>query len=137
MGENKHIEELDAFAKKYIKEIPQEKPSLDFTASIMQTIAKESTSKVFKTTALISKKAWFVIAAFVLAVLFIPFKESEKSLLNFPKVDLSFFDKIQIPNLFESFAVSNTVLYSVFFFGLMIIAQVVFLKNYYNKRFQE
>jgi hypothetical protein len=54
MGENKHIEELDAFAKKYVKEIKQDKPSLDFTASIMEIITKESASKVFKTTALIS-----------------------------------------------------------------------------------
>ena len=41
MGENKYIEELDTFSKKYVKEIQQEKPSLDFTSSIMQNIAKE------------------------------------------------------------------------------------------------
>ncbi len=29
-------EELDAFAKKYLKEISQEKPAIGFTASIMQ-----------------------------------------------------------------------------------------------------
>ena len=135
MGENKHIEELDAFANKYVKEIPQEKPSFDFTASIMQTIAKESTSKVFKTSALISKKGWFVVLTVIVAALFVSFKETEQSLFNLPELDLSFFDKIQIPNLFESIAVSNTVLYAVLFFGLMIIAQVVFLKNHFNKRF--
>ena len=134
MGENKHIEELDAFAKKYIKEIPQEKPSLDFTASIMQSIVKESTSKVFKTKALISKKVWILISLLVLAALFVPFKESKISALNLPELDFSFLDKIQMPNLFESFAVSNTVLYSIFFLGLMIIAQVVFLKGYFEKR---
>ena len=38
MGENKHIKELDAFAKKYVKEISTEQPSLDFTASLMKKI---------------------------------------------------------------------------------------------------
>ena len=136
MENNKNIHELDAFAKKYVKEIKQEQPSLDFTASIMQTIAKESTAKVFKRTVLISKKVWFVISVFVLAAVFIPFKASYKGLVNLPKVNFSFFDKIQITNLFESFSVSNTVLYSVFFFGVMFTAQVVFLKSHFNKRFE-
>mgnify|MGYP000704683358 FL=1 len=135
MGENKNIKELDAFAKKYVKEIEQEKPSLDFTASLMNKIVLETNSEVFKAKALITKKGWFVIATLLLAVVFIPFKTEEKSLLNLPDVDFSFFDKLQIPNLFESIAVSNTVLYAVFFFGLMIIAQVVFLKNHFDKKY--
>ncbi len=135
MGENKHIEELDAFAKKYVKEIKQETVSKDFTASIMQSIVADSKKSVFKTKALISKKGWFVIAILILAAILIPFKESEKSFLNLPELDFSFLDKIQFSSLFETVTISNTVLYSVFFFGLMIIAQVVFLKNHFNKRY--
>lgn len=135
MGENKYIEELDTFSKKYVKEIQQEKPSLDFTSSIMQNIAKEKVAKIFKTTALISKKAWFLIASMLLVAIFIPFSTSKESSIKILEVDFSFFNMIQIPNLFESISVSNTVLYSVFFFGLMVIAQVFFLKNYFNKRF--
>lgn len=136
MGENKHIKELDTFAKKYVKEIEQEKPSVDFTASLMQKIALESVNvEVFKAKALISKKGWFIISSLIIGLVFIPFKASEKSLFNLPEVDLSFFDKLQIPNLFESISVSNTVLYAIFFFGLMIIAQVVFLKKHFEKRF--
>jgi hypothetical protein len=71
----------------------------------------------------------------VFAAVFIPFKESEKSVLNLPKVDFSFLNKIQIPNLFDTISISNTVLYAVFLFGLLFIAQVVFLKNHFNKRF--
>ncbi len=134
MGENKHIEELDAFAKKYIKEIPKENVSLDFTASVMKNILSEHKVKVFTTKALISKKGWFIISLFVLAVIFIPFKSSEKNLFNFPELDFSFLDKIQIFNLFESFTVSNTVLYAISFFGLMFIAQVIFIKNHFDKK---
>ena len=73
MGENKHIKELDAFAKKYVQEIPEEKVSLDFTASIMKSIATESKNSVFKTKALIPKKGWFLIASLIIAIFFIPF----------------------------------------------------------------
>ena len=135
MGENKHIKELDTFAKKYIKEIKQEKPSLDFTVSIMQTIAKETISEVFKPKVLISKKVWFAVAVLVFIALFIPFKGSQKKIIHLPEFNFSFLDKIQFPNVLEIFSVSNTVLYAVVFFGLMFIAQVVFLKNHFNKRF--
>ena len=134
MVENKHIEELDAFAKKYVKEIPQEKPSIDFTASLMQNILAESKSSVFTPKALISKKGWFLIIGLLLVALFVPFKQMKETSIKVPKLDFSFLDKIQIPNLFESFSVSDTVLYSVFFFGLMIMVQVVFLKGYFEKR---
>lgn len=136
MGENKHIKELDAFAKKYVQEIDQEKPSLDFTASLMNKIVLESKSEVFKVKALITKKGWFVISLLVAAVIFIPFNSSEKNVLNLPELDFSFLDKIQIPSLFESFSVSNTVLYAVLFFGLMFFAQVVFIKNHFNKKLE-
>ncbi|WP_288955939.1 hypothetical protein [uncultured Polaribacter sp.] len=135
MGENKNIEELDAFARKYVKEIPKEKISLDFTASVMNKILLQSQQKVFTTKALISKKGWFVIAIVVLAIVLIPFKNLEQSLLNFPEFNFSFLEKFQFLNLLESVNISNTVLYAIFFFGLMIIAQVFVLKNYFNKRF--
>ena len=71
MGENKHIQELDAFAKKYVKEIKVEQPSLEFTASIMQTIAKENRAKtkVLSVTPLISKKGWALIFVFIVGIL--------------------------------------------------------------------
>ena len=135
MGENKHIEELDTFAKKYIKEIPKETISKDFTSFVMQAVAKEKVVKTIKPKALISKKVWFIIAGIIMAVVLIPFKESENSLFNSINLNFSFLEKLQFSNMLESISVSNTVLYSVFFFGLMIIAQVIFLKNHFNKRF--
>lgn len=135
MGENKHIEELDAFAKKYIKEIEQKQPSFDFTNSIMEAIAKESTSEVFVSKPLISKKVWLLILGAIVGLLFLP-TNSDKGLFNLPEINFSFVDKIQIPNFLDGFSVSNSVLYALFFFGFMIIAQVIFLKNHFNKRFE-
>ena len=134
MGENKHIEELDAFAKKYIKEIETESPSKEFTNSLMKNILTQQNTTVFKATPLISKKGWFVIFTSIIVLFFIPFKASEKSIFN--TYNFSFFDNIQIPNLLESLNVSNTFVYSFLFFGLMMVIQVVYLKNHFNKRFQ-
>jgi hypothetical protein len=136
MEENKHIKEFDAFAKKYLKEIKTESLSKDFTASLMNKIVLENSKSVINTKALISKKVWVVIFASVLAVVLIPFKASEKSLIRMPKLDFSFLEKIQIPNLLENVSVSNTVMYAILFFGLMFMVQVIFLKNHFNKRFE-
>ena len=136
MEENKHIKEFDAFAKKYLKEIKTESLSKDFTASLMNKIVLENSKSVINTKALISKKVWVVIFASVLAVVLIPFKASEKSLITMPKLDFSFLEKIQTPNLLENVSVSNTVMYAILFFGLMFMVQVIFLKNHFNKRFE-
>ena len=136
MEENKKNIELDTFAKKYIQEIKEESLSKDFTTSLMSAIVLENSKSVTVSKALISKKAWFVILSIVLAVVLIPFKSQEKPLFTMPELDFSFIEKIQIPNVLESFAVSNTVLYAIFLFGLMLIAQVLFLKNHLNKRFE-
>lgn len=137
MGENKHIKELDALTKKYVQEIEEKSPSLDFTDNLMESILKIQKSDVFKATPLISKKIWLLISGVILSLFFIPFKPTENSITNkIPEIDLSFLNKIQIPNLFESFSISNTVLYVVLFFGLMIIAQIAFLKNHFDKKFQ-
>lgn len=136
MGENKHIKELDAFAKNYIKEIPQDGPSLNFTANIMGAVLKIEKSEVFKVKPLISKKVWFVLAAILASLFFIPFQSSEKSVFDkLPAVDFSFFDKIQFSNFFESFAISNTVFYAILFFGIMMAIQFTFLKKYFDEKF--
>ncbi|MFT6065905.1 MAG: hypothetical protein ACJAQX_001781 [Polaribacter sp.] len=132
MEENRNTAELDAFAKKYVKEIHTESPSKDFTASLMSKIVVEHQKSVFRMKTLISKKGWFVIFVLVLALILIPFESSEKSFIDFSELDFSFFSKIQIPNL----SISNTVLYAICFFGLSFAAQVIFLKNYFNKRFE-
>lgn len=134
MEENKHIKELDAFAKKYIKEIPSEKLSLDFTASLMKKIVLDNNLEVYKAKALISKKGWFLIVISILVVNFIPFKSSEKNFINLPRLEFNFLDKNQFSNLFDSLSVSNVTLYAVLFFGLLFFVQIIFLKKHFDKR---
>ncbi|TMM29407.1 hypothetical protein FDT66_09790 [Polaribacter aestuariivivens] len=134
MGENKHIDELDAFTKKYVKEIKIDKTPTNFTSSVMDSIIAEKSSNALKSSALISKKAWFFIAASLVTVLFISFKNNKENAISFSKFDFSFLEKFQALNLFENISISKTVFYSVFFFGCMLLCQLVFLKKYFEKQ---
>ncbi len=136
MGENKHINELDAFAKKHIQEIEVEKPSIDFTSSIMQSILAQSTLKKISYEPLISKKVWFIIIAAIISLFFIPIKAGKRSQEFLEKVDLSFNTNLELPNLLESlsFDVSNSFSYAILLCAVMIIVQIVVLKNYFQNR---
>ncbi|TCI90650.1 hypothetical protein [Tenacibaculum sp. M341] len=134
MGENKHIDELDSFAKKYMNDIESEIPSMDFTKNIMTTIEATETSKVFKTEPLISKKVWLLLVVTLIASIFYVYKKSSTQLINLPKIEWDLFSKIKIFNAFKNIEVSNVTLYACFFFTLLIFVQISFLKNRFEKR---
>ncbi len=135
MGENKHIEELDAFAKKYIKEVEVETPSIDFTNTIMQSILKVENTALYKATPLISKKAWFIVLGTLLTLLFIPFKSSENTESVLDKVGYSYLPSLEIPNFLGdiSLSVSTTTIYSFVFLAILVLVQVHFLKSHFAK----
>ncbi|WP_405607189.1 hypothetical protein [Polaribacter sp. Asnod1-A03] len=136
MEENKDIKKLDAFAKKYVKEIKQEQPSLDFTSFIIQTITKESTSKVLKPSILISKKMWTVLTVLFVACLAFILKNKKENSIQFPEFNFSFLTKIKMPNLFENVVISNSLFLVIAIFTFMIFVQIIFLKNHFNKRLE-
>lgn len=134
MGENKHIEELDAFAKKYIKEINEESPSVDFTANLMNVLLQDEKNEIYKATPLISKKGWFILIGILISSILYVSRGTSLSWVKMPKLNLEgYFSKIQIPNLFDGITVSNTMLYASFFFTIMIFVQIHYLKNHFTK----
>ena len=134
MGENKHIEELDAFAKKYIKEIPKETPSANFTTSIMDVISQLKPEKTIVYKPLISKKGWFLVAASIIAIILIPFNTSEEGILSLPEMNFSFIEKMSFSGLFESMSVSTATLYAAILFSILVFVQIFYLKGYFEKR---
>ncbi len=134
MGENKHIEEIDAFAKKYIKEIPVESPSTNFTANLMGTISQLQTERKIEYKPLISKKGWFVVIAAVIAIIVMPFKNSEEGLFTLPELNLSFIEKLNFSGVFESVSISTPILYLVILFSVLIFIQIFYLKGYFEKQ---
>ncbi|MDG1529627.1 MAG: hypothetical protein P8Q86_10405 [Polaribacter sp.] len=135
MGENKQIKEIDAFTKKYVKEIKTETPSLDFTSNLMKSIQQlDAVKSVTVYKPLISKKAWLVVFAAIVAILFIPFNSSEKALFTLPEMNFSFFEKLNFSGMFQSVSVSNTTFVVALVFGLLLTIQIVYLKGFFEKR---
>lgn len=133
MGENKHIEELDAFSKKYIKEIESEQPSVDFTSNIMNTILETENSEIYKHVPLITKRGWFILLAILTLSIFYVSKGKSIQLMKFPKIDLKIIPKIKTINLLENISISNVTLYACFFFTVLIFIQINFLKSRFEK----
>lgn len=135
MGENKHMKEIDAFAKKYVKEIPAETPSVDFTSNLMKSIAQLEPLKstlVYKP--LISVKSWLIVVLAILAVLLIPFNTNKEEIVSLPKLDFSFLNKLSFSRMFENFSVSNITFIIVLIFGVLLSIQIVYLKGFFEKR---
>lgn len=135
MGEDKHIEELDVFTKKYINEIKEETPSIDFTANIMDAIVQEEQSSIYKAVPLISKKVWFVLAGILAVSMLFVSKGASSSWLEVPNIKIDYLSNIQLPNLFENITVSNLMLSACFFFTVMVFVQIYYLKNHFTRKF--
>ncbi|PQJ73870.1 hypothetical protein [Polaribacter gangjinensis] len=135
MEEVKNQNELDAFAKKYVKEIELDSPSKDFTSLLMQRIENQK-SVVFSQQELISKKGWFAILTVAILVFFFSSKTSEKSMITIPELDFSFLSKMKFSQTFEFLSLSNITLIALLLFGGMLIFQLLYLKNHFDKRFE-
>ena len=134
--ENHNLQkEIDAFASKYIKEIEIESPSLNFTATLMKKI-EANQKKVLNQEPLISKKGWFGIFSVIFIVLLFSSKTKENSVFELPKLDFSFIPSLKINQLFETLSISNTTLIAFLLFGGMLLFQLFYLKNYFDKRFE-
>ncbi len=135
MEEDKIQKEIEAFTKKYVKEIELESPSKDFTTLLMQRIENKK-SLVFTQQELISKKGWFTILTVAILLFFFSSKSSEKSIIILPELDFSFISKMKFSQTFEFLSVSNITLIALLLFGGMLIFQLLYLKNYFDKRFE-
>lgn len=135
MGENKHIEELDSFTKKYINELEGEKPTIDFTKNIMDTILQQEDSKIYKATPLISKKVWMLLLGVLSASIFYISKGKSVTWDKIPGVNFGKLPKVsvQLPNLFDNITISNTMLYAVFFFTILVFVQMYLFKHRFDK----
>jgi hypothetical protein len=134
--ENHNLQkEIDAFASKYIKEIELESPSLNFTAALMKKI-EANQKKVLNQEPLISKKGWFGIFSVIFIVLLFSLQTKEKSVFELPKLDFSLIPSLKINQIFEMLSISNNTLIAFLLFGGMLLFQLFYLKNYFDKRFE-
>jgi len=126
---NKHI---DQFVDKVMKSSTLESPSFDFTSNVMTQITVTSKSMVTVYKPLISKTVWGILVLLSAGlVAFSVFSKDTTSFGLFDKLDLS-----KVPNLFSGIKISQTAMYSLLMFGVMLFIQIPLLKHYFNKRFE-
>ncbi len=136
MGENKHIDELDIFAKKVFNNIAEKSPSVNFTEDVMKQINAIENSKIVNASSYNYRYSIYgIVISFVIASVFLIFQEnkSEASFFNFNISDITF---VKLPQLtwLQSLNLSVTTMYALFFFTILFIVQTIVLKQYFNRR---
>lgn len=129
---NKETKNIDDLVKKMMASTSLEKPSLNFTDTVMSQIYALNTSKTFVYKPLISKSVWvFIAIGFVAVIFFVVFMSSSEpsgwlKVLNNTLSDLKF----------TSFKISKTAAYAFILLGLMVCVQVSLLKYHIDKRYK-
>ena len=123
---------LDELSRKVMGKSTLESPSLDFTKTVMSQIHNLSTSTITAYRPLISKPVWSfialgVIAIFVYVIFGNPTASDTKWLesLNLQKFSL---------DVLPDYSPSQTLVYTVLLFTVMLCIQIPLLKHYFNKR---
>lgn len=123
---------IDQFVDRVMKSSKLETPSFDFAAKVMSQITVNQISKVTVYKPLISKTTWGILLVLTAGMVgFQIFSQESTSLGWFDKLDFSI-----VSNLFSGVKISQTTMYSLLMFGVMLFIQIPLLKHYFNKRFE-
>jgi hypothetical protein len=100
----------------------------------MDKIAEIQPEKEIVYKPLISKKGWFLVAASIIAIILLPFKNSGEGLFTLPEVNFSFFEKMSFSEIFDTVNVSSTTVYLLVFFSILFFVQILYLKGEFERR---
>ena len=135
MKENvdKHIEDL---VGKAMRKSSLEQPSYDFTANVMSKVEGLNKSVVTTYQPLISKWAWGLIAtAFVVFMVFIFLTSKPEASDWFNQINFDQVNTDKFLNILKGMRPSRFTAYGIGLLAIMILIQVSYLKNYFDKRF--
>jgi hypothetical protein len=111
-----------------VKEAGVYEPSPAFLNKVMASLEGKEVKEVYQP--LISKKIWWVLAAFFAALLiFLALSPVSDSAVTY---NLDFLQKVQIGNVFSHIKFSKILIYGIGFLGLFLI-QIPFLKHQFEK----
>ncbi|MEM5566992.1 hypothetical protein WNY78_17865 [Psychroserpens sp. AS72] len=144
MNENadKH---LDSLSRRVIGESAVESPSFDFTKSVMSQINALNTSSATTYVPLISKWVWAIIALVFAAIVgFVSFGTTTTLITLSSGEKSSWLDRLilerisayEFVNPLSQLEFSQTTVYGVVLFALMLCIQIPLLKRYFNKRLE-
>ena len=133
-----HTEQhLDKLAKKVMQSSLLESPSLNFTAKVMAKVEASAPNHITVYKPLISKRAWFIISILVVGCLsYGIFGSGLKSLGWFDSIDYSIFSENKLTNAITGITFSKTLMYAIFFFGVVFFIQIPMMKRYFEKRLE-
>ncbi len=134
----KHLDKkIEHVTDKLMKESSIEKPSFNFTDSVMQSVHNIKASHITEYKPLISKQGWIGIGLAFILIMYVIFTNSSSQesgwlqTINFDRLfDFKFMDSL------FSMSVSKTVMYTILLFGVMLLVQIPLLKNHFDKRFE-
>ena len=131
--EDKNLENL---VEKMMKDTSLETPSFNFTSKVMSDVFSIEKKKSFSYKPVISKRTWLIIfAAIGSLITWMIFNVPEnKASSNF---DFSFINTDKIFTIFSGFQFSSITTNIILLAMVMIFIQILFLKNYLNKRFHK
>lgn len=133
---------LDQLAKKVMKDVPLEKPSFNFTNTVMSQVSGLNHNKVIAYKPLISKTGWiFILVGILILVFFVLFGNQTSSSGRLNTIDFSMFSNNAVAQALSnfkipSFTISKTLTYAIVLFGVMVCIQIPFLKHHFNQRFE-
>lgn len=126
--------ELEDFIRKSIKEVGLEKPSVDFTDSVLSKIAANQKDSVLINKPLFSKTTWFIILAaigFIFGYAILTNSNNESTWLA--AVQLNKFTSFNLSLNLPSLGYSRTFIYGSIAVALFVWIQVFLLKQRLNK----
>ena len=126
---------LDNLTRKLVGKASLEQPSLDFTQRVMSEILALKKSKVTTYVPLISKRVWVFIAIGVSTIVaYVAFGTAEMDSSWMTRLGLEHYADYSVKNPMEEVKLSQTLIYTLVLFALMICIQVPLLKRYFDNR---
>ncbi len=136
MQENNEIK-FDAFVRRQIKEEGLERPSPDFTQSVLSKIEGEHvvvSDKDHKP--LISKTIWRALSVLLIGgFVFLIFGDFASDVTWLPQITLQRIFELNLFGRLPQLTVSDTYVYAFIGLALFMGVQVYLLKNHFDKRY--
>lgn len=129
----KTTKNIEDFTKYILKEATNEEPSNNFVDRVMDTIHIESMPVLKEDKPLISIVGWVFISLFIIGICAMVFYGTNESPSLLSRINWSFMDKIPSFNIVDKIHFSSTFAFSFVFFSMLVIVQLVVIKNYVNR----
>jgi len=128
---------FDQFIQKRIKEEGLEKPSLNFTNTVISKIeTQKEHSKVTVYKPLISKKVWYAGAVIIIGIFsYLIYGNIAVEFNWLPEMKMQQIGQLILLERFPNFNISNIYVYAFIGLAFFMAVQVYLLKNHFDKRY--